>query len=156
MQNPNLTATNVLWVSACGASLLWFLYWIFYDLIVWGKQLMQVNPLNYLGVGLALTFMLFSGLGVRKLEAICYLGSTASFLWFTYWTLYDLLVWNKTLAEVNAINYAGMFLSLALVFIPKVAAWRSKKQIVAQPVVETPRKKVSKRAKKRGKASRNS
>jgi hypothetical protein len=37
-----------------------------------------------------------------------------------------------------------------------VAAWRSKKQIVAQPVVETPRKKVSKRAKKRGKASRNS
>ena len=79
MQNPN-TPTLVLWLSACGAAILWFLYWIIYDLIVWNKALVQVNPQNYLGIVLALSFAVFSGLGVRKTEAISYLGSTASLL----------------------------------------------------------------------------
>jgi hypothetical protein len=87
MQNPNLNAIQVLWLSACGASFLWFLYWIIYDLILWNKTLVQVNPLNYFGLTLALSFAVFSGLGVRKTEGVCYLGSTASFLWFSYWDI---------------------------------------------------------------------
>jgi hypothetical protein len=159
MQNPNLTATNVLWLSACGASLLWFLYWIFHDLIVWEKMLVQVNPLNYLGVTLAFTFMLFSGLGVRKAEAVCYLGSTASFLWFGYWILYDFFVWNKPLAEINIVNYAGAILSLTLVFIPKLATLRSKRQEAVRDVaeiLETSQKKVSRHAKKHVTAAKKS
>jgi hypothetical protein len=112
LQNPNLNAIQVLWLSACGASFLWFLYWIIYDLILWNKALVQVNPLNYLGLTLALSFVVFSGLGVRKTEAVCYLGSTASFLWFSYWILFDVLVWDKKLVQVNAVNYVGVLLSL--------------------------------------------
>jgi len=47
MQNPNLNAIQVLWFSACSVSFLWFLYWIIYDLIIWDKALVEVNPLNY-------------------------------------------------------------------------------------------------------------
>jgi len=57
------------------------------DLTLWNKALVQVNPLNYLGLTLALSFAVFSGLGVRKTEGVCYLGSTASFLWFSYWDI---------------------------------------------------------------------
>lgn len=149
MQNPNLSPTNVLWLSACTAALLWFLYWIFFDLIVWGKQLVQVNPLNYFGVGIALTFMVFSGLGVHKLEAVCYLGSASSLLWFTYWITYDLFIWNKTFAEVNVVNYAGVTLSLTFAFIPKlVSVAKSQKQKVVPQVIEKKPKTVSKRAKR--------
>jgi hypothetical protein len=157
MQNPNLSPTNVLWLSACTATLLWFLYWIFYDLIVWGKQLVQVNPLNYFGVALALTFMLFSGFGARKFEAACYLGSTAGLSWFTYWITYDFIVWNKTLGQINVINYAGVALSLALAFVPKaVSLWKSKEKMVAQPVVQKKSERTSKRLKKQAVSTKKS
>lgn len=157
MQNPNLSPTNILWLSACTASLLWFLYWIFYDLIVWGKQLVQVNPLNYFGVALALTFMLFSGLGVRKLEAVCYLGSTAGLLWFLYWMMYDVLVWNKPFSQVNMMNYAGIALSLALAFVPKAASlWTSKEKVVAPLVVQKKSERTSKRVKKQAVSAKKS
>src|SRR3990172_3283728 len=130
MQNPNLNVFQALWFSAWGAALLWFMYWIFYDLIVWNKLLVEVSPLNYFGVALSVTLMLFSGLGVRKLESLCYLGSTAFILWFTYWIMYDLFVWNKSLVEVNAVNYVGVVLSLWVIFVPKIVALKPTKQMV--------------------------
>ena len=149
MQNPNLSITQALWFSTCGAALLWFIYWIFYDLIVWNKLLVEVLPLNYFGVALSVSLMLFSGLGVRKLESLCYLGSTASILWFTYWIMYDLLVWNKSFAEVNTVNYVGMVLSLWLIFVPKIAALKPKKQAVVQATAVTTQKRTTRHMKRR-------
>jgi hypothetical protein len=160
MQNPNLTPTSVLWLSACGAVSVWFLYWIFYDLIIWGKDLVQVNPLNYFGVAVVFTFMLFSGLGVRKIEALCYLGSTAAVLWFGYWILYDVLVWNKPLSQTNVVNYAGLTLSLVLVFVPKIfSSFKSKqRETIQAPVKANVKKqaKATKRVKKRVTAPKKS
>lgn len=149
MQNPNLNITQALWFSACGAASLWFVYWIFYDLIVWNKSLVQVAPLNYFGVALSVTLMLFSGLGVRKIETLCYLGSTASILWFTYWIMYDLLVWHKPFSEVNTVNYIGVLLSLWLVFVPKVAALKPKRTMILKTTPTTTQKRATRRVKKR-------
>jgi len=99
--------------------------------------------------------MLFSGLGVRKIEAVCYLGSTASFLWFAYWILYDFFVWNKALGEINVVNYAGVILSLVLVFIPKLATLKSKRQEAAE-IIETRQQKVTRHAKKHVTAAKKS
>lgn len=148
MQNQNLNITQALWFSTCGVASLWFLYWIMYDLIVWNKSLIQVTPLNYFGVALSVALMLFSGLGVRKLESLCYLGSTASILWFTYWITYDLMVWNKPFSEVNTVNYIGVVLSLWLVFVPKIASLKPKKQVIVQTTTTT-QKRTAPRTKKR-------
>ena len=149
MQNPNLNITQALWFSACGAALLWFLYWIFYDLIIWNKLLVQVLPLNYFGVALSVSLMLFSGLGVRKLESVCYLGSTAAILWFTYWIMYDLLVWNKSFTEVNTVNYVGVVLSLWLIFVPKIVAIKPKQQIIVRATTVPTQKRTTRHTKKR-------
>ena len=145
MQNPN-TPTLILWLSTCGAAILWFLYWILFDLIVWNKALVQVNPQNYLGIVLALSFAVFSGLGVRKTEAISYLGSTASLLWFSYWILYDILVWDKPFMQVNPVNYAGIVLSLFLLFVPKILTLKPKKPVA----IELAPKRLPVQTKKRG------
>ena len=150
VQNPNLSAIQILWLSACGASILWFLYWILYDLIVWNKALVQVNPQNYLGLALALSFAVFSGLGVRKTEVVCYLGSTASLLWFSYWVLYDILVWDKPFMQANTVNYAGAVLSLSVLFIPKLLTLKSKKQAA----IEVAKKRVQVQTKKRATAGK--
>jgi len=148
MQSQSLSATRVLWFSVFGATLLWFLYWIFFDLIVWNKLLVQVNPMNYLGVMLSLSVMLISGLGVRKIEAVCYLGSTASLLWFLYWILFDVFVWNKSLMEINALNFAGVALSLFIVTIAKIIALKPKKQATIEAAqkrspVQTRKRKIA-------------
>jgi hypothetical protein len=121
------------------------MYWIFYELIVWNKLLVQVNPLNYLGVMVSLSVMLISGLGVRKIEAVCYLGSTASLLWFVYWILFDILVWNKSFTEMNPLNYAGVILALFVAIIPKMAALKPKKQAT----IEVTQKRAPVQTKKR-------
>ena len=130
--------------------MLWFLYWILFDLIVWNKALVQANPLNYLGLALALSFAVFSGLGVRKTEAVCYLGSTASLLWFSYWILYDILVWDKPFMQMNTVNYAGAILSLSILFIPKILTLKPKKQ----PTIEVTQKRVPVQTKKRATAGK--
>jgi hypothetical protein len=43
--------------SASVVSLGWFLYWIGYDVVVWGKPLIRVNPVNYFGAVLSLAVM---------------------------------------------------------------------------------------------------
>jgi hypothetical protein len=44
--------------SAFIVSLLWFLYWIGYDVVVWGKPLIRVNFVNYTGAVLSLAVIL--------------------------------------------------------------------------------------------------
>jgi hypothetical protein len=43
--------------SASVVSLGWFLYWIAYDVVVWSKPLVRVNPVNYVGAVLSLAVM---------------------------------------------------------------------------------------------------
>jgi cell division septation protein DedD len=132
MQNPNMNIFHAVWFSACTAALLWFMYWIFYDLIVWNKTLTQVYPLNYFGIALSVSLILFSGIGLPKLESLCYLGATTAILWFTYWITYDIFVWNKTLLQVNTTNYAGIALSAWLLLVPKIISLRPQKEIVIE------------------------
>jgi signal peptidase len=52
-----------LFVLASVGSLTWFAYWIGYDMVVWSKPLVQVNPVNYAGAAgsfaIAVTTALF-------------------------------------------------------------------------------------------------
>ena len=50
---------RALWYAASILSLLWFLYWICYDVFVWNKALTQVRPQNYVGltIFIALTIL---------------------------------------------------------------------------------------------------
>jgi len=40
----------VLSCAVFAATLVWFLYWIIYDVTVWNKSFLQVNPVNYFGL----------------------------------------------------------------------------------------------------------
>jgi hypothetical protein len=41
---------RALWFAVSIVSSIWFLYWIFYDVIVWNKALTQARPANYVGL----------------------------------------------------------------------------------------------------------
>ena len=44
-------------------------------------------------------------------------ASVTSSIWYLYWICYDVLVWNKPLTQVRSLNYAGLMLSLAFIFV---------------------------------------
>jgi hypothetical protein len=50
---------RAMWYSVCFASVVWYSYWILYDLFVWNKAFMQVNPVNYFGLTAAVGLILF-------------------------------------------------------------------------------------------------
>jgi hypothetical protein len=56
-----------LWILATALSLIWFLYWIFYDIVVWSKPLVSVNWMNYAGAILSTAFIL-AGFQLEKLK----------------------------------------------------------------------------------------
>jgi hypothetical protein len=55
--------------SASVVSLLWFLYWIGYDVIVWGKPLVRANSVNYFGAVLSL-IVLLAGFRLRAKKMV--------------------------------------------------------------------------------------
>jgi hypothetical protein len=55
--------------SASVVSLAWFLYWVGYDLVVWGKPLVRVNFVDYVGAVLSLAVM-FAGFRLRPRKAV--------------------------------------------------------------------------------------
>ncbi len=69
MSKVNLLKLQTLWYLAAIASVLWFLYWICYDIVVWNKLLVEVNLLNYVGAILSLAFI-FAGSRLRKIKSI--------------------------------------------------------------------------------------
>ena len=50
-------------------------------------------------------------------RALWFAASLTLFIWFLYWISYDAVVWNKPLAEAKSINYAGLIISLASLFV---------------------------------------
>jgi hypothetical protein len=59
--------------------------------------------------------------------------------------LYDVLVWDKKLVQVNTINYVGALLSLFVFFIPRILSMISTKRVTTEPAY----KKISMQTKKR-------
>ena len=57
---------RVLWLAFSTAILLWFSYWIFYDISVWSKPLDQINSVNLIGLVLSFALIL-SGTIINKL-----------------------------------------------------------------------------------------
>jgi hypothetical protein len=45
--------------SVLFAALVWYSYWISYDIFAWNKSLIQVNPLNYFGVTAIVGLLVF-------------------------------------------------------------------------------------------------
>jgi hypothetical protein len=67
---------------------------------------------------IVLEFSRASMLGVLRRRALVLAllsFSVVSLLWFLYWIGYDIVVWSKPLLKVNAVNYAGAVLSLAVI-----------------------------------------
>ena len=54
-----------------------------------------------------------------RLKALWFAASIISSLWFLYWILYDVLVWNKALTQANPANYGGLILSITLIILGK-------------------------------------
>ena len=50
-------------------------------------------------------------------RALWFTASTIFSIWFLFWILYDILVWNKTLTQVNLVNYFGLTLSITLLIL---------------------------------------
>jgi len=53
-----LVRLRALWFAASIISSIWFLCWIFYDVLVWNKALTQARPLNYVGLILSIALIL--------------------------------------------------------------------------------------------------
>jgi hypothetical protein len=49
-----------------------------------------------------------------RLRALWFAASIISSVWFLYWICYDVLVWNKAVAQAGPANYAGFTVSIAL------------------------------------------
>ena len=54
------TVFRALWIAVFFISSIWFSYWIYYDISVWGKALSQVPLQNYLGLTLSIVLIILS------------------------------------------------------------------------------------------------
>jgi hypothetical protein len=54
---------------------------------------------------------------LKYCQALWYASLITVYIWFLYWVSYDFFVWHKPLAEVNAVNYVGAIVSIALIWV---------------------------------------
>jgi hypothetical protein len=52
-----------------------------------------------------------------RLRTLWFAASIISSTWFLYWICYDVLVWNKAVAQAGPANYIGFTVSIALVIL---------------------------------------
>jgi hypothetical protein len=61
---------RALWFAAFIVSAVWFLYWIFYDVLVWNKALTQAGTANYVGFIVSIVLLILGTqlgkIGVHK------------------------------------------------------------------------------------------
>ncbi|MCW4055067.1 MAG: hypothetical protein NWE84_09170 [Candidatus Bathyarchaeota archaeon] len=53
---------------------------------------------------------------ILKHQALWYASSIAVYTWFLYWVAYDFFVWQKPIAEINAVNYVGAIAAITLIW----------------------------------------
>jgi len=53
---------------------------------------------------------------ILKHQALWYASFIAVYTWFLYWVAYDFFVWQKPIAEINAVNYIGAIAAIALIW----------------------------------------
>ena len=53
-----------------------------------------------------------------------------SFAWFSYWIIFDIVVWNKPLAQVNSLNYIGAATSAIFILTASPIRRRLQKGVV--------------------------
>jgi hypothetical protein len=113
---------RALWFGVSFISVIWFLYWIFYEVFVWNKTLSQVQPSNYFGLISFTSLIILSAIlwkrGIsEKVKALFFGVSFISVIWFSYWIFYDVFVWNKTLSQVQPSNYFGLISFTSLIIL---------------------------------------
>jgi len=58
-ERKELETFFILSCSVFATTLVWFLYWILYDVIIWSKSFLQVSPVNYFGLAAMAGLILF-------------------------------------------------------------------------------------------------
>lgn len=58
----------------------------------------------------------FTKTSILRFQTLWYAGFIAVYIWFLYWVAYDFFVWHKPITEVNAANYVGSIVSIALIW----------------------------------------
>ena len=53
---------------------------------------------------------------ILKRQALWYSSFVAAYIWFMYWIAYDFFVWQKPIAEINPVNYAGAIATIAFIW----------------------------------------
>ncbi len=53
---------------------------------------------------------------VMKCQIAWYSVSIVLYAWYMYWVAYEILIWQKPIAQVNLANYVGSVVSIALVW----------------------------------------
>ena len=62
-----LVRLRILWFAASIILSIWYLYWIWYDVVVWSKALTQVPLYHYAGLVLSIAFILL-GTQIRRIR----------------------------------------------------------------------------------------
>jgi hypothetical protein len=76
-----------------------------------------------------------------KYQVLWYVSFIAVYIWFLYWVAYDFFVWHKPIAEVNAVNYVGSIVSIALIWAgTKIWTRNRVKAVTAQQELPPPQK----------------
>lgn len=52
-----------------------------------------------------------------RLKVLWFAASIIASVWFLYWIVYDVTVWNKALTQVSSANYAGLIVGIVLAII---------------------------------------
>lgn len=114
---------RALWYLTLVTSFLWFYYWTYWDVIVLKKSLTMVPIQNYIGVILALIFILHACArrfprNTLRLANLATLLLTASgsiiLVWVGWLTWYDMTVWNKDISIILLGSRTGEAVSLGI------------------------------------------
>jgi hypothetical protein len=72
-----------------------------------------------------------------RFKAFSYSILLAGFVWYSYWIAYDMFAWNKSLIQVNPLNYFGVTAILGLIaFETRIRPRRRFKRTVENVVME--------------------
>jgi hypothetical protein len=60
IHKKSVLVIRTLWFTISVISLIWFLYWICYEVFVWNKFLSQATPVNYVALAISIVALIIS------------------------------------------------------------------------------------------------